>query len=365
MFYHLLYQIIGGDTWTRIFRYITLRSAMALVTAFIITFFMMPPLIRWLKKNKVGQPVRDDDVPEQMSKTGTPTMGGLAVIVGVVVSMLLWTRFDQLYVWLALGIMVLFGAVGFVDDFRKIVSNNPKGLSGKIRLAIEIAGSVVFILMAVRYGDLGADLSLPFIWQYSWQGMPVALFVAFGTVVLVGTGNSVNLTDGMDGLAIGPVIVSAGVFTVLSYLAGHMTLSTYLGIPYIPGAGELTVFAAAIVGSSLAFLWFNCSPASVFMGDTGSLALGGALGAMAVLTHNEVLMMILGGVFVFEALSVIIQVTSFKLTGKRVFLIAPYHHALQRRGWKEQQIVVRMWIISIILGLAALSTLKLRFNIWG
>ena len=365
MFYHLFYQIIGGDTWTRIFRYITLRSAMALVTAFLITFFMMPPLIRWLKKNKVGQPVRDDDVPEQMSKNGTPTMGGLAVIVGVVVSMLLWTRFDQLYVWLALGVMVLFGAVGFVDDFRKIVSNNPKGLSGKIRLAIEITGSVVFILIALRYGDLGADLSLPFIWQYSWQAMPVALFVIFGVIVLVGTGNSVNLTDGMDGLAIGPVIVSSGVFTVLSYLAGHMTLSTYLGIPYIPGAGELTVFAAAVVGSSMAFLWFNCSPASVFMGDTGSLALGGALGAMAVLTHNEVLMMLLGGVFVFEALSVIIQVTSFKLTGKRVFLIAPYHHALQRRGWKEQQIVVRMWIISIILGLAALSTLKLRFNIWG
>jgi len=365
MFYHLLYQLIGDDTWMRIFRYITLRSAMALVTAFVVTFLLMPPLIRWLRKNKVGQPVRDDDVPEQVAKTGTPTMGGLAVIVGVVISMLLWTRFDQLYVWLALGIMVLFGAVGFVDDFQKIVSNNPKGLSGKIRLAIEILGSVVFVLVAVTYGDLGADLSLPFVWQYTWQAMPVALFVLFAAFVMVGTGNSVNLTDGMDGLAIGPVIVSAGIFTVLSYLAGHANLASYLGIPYIAGAGELTVFAAAIVGASLAFLWFNCSPASVFMGDTGSLSLGGALGAMAVLTHNEVLMVILGGVFVFEALSVIIQVTSFKLTGKRVFLIAPYHHSLERRGWKEQQIVVRMWIISIILGLAALSTLKLRFNIWG
>jgi len=365
MFYHLLYSILGPDTPLRVFRYITFRSAGALVTAFCITFLLMPPLIRWLTSHKVGQPIREDYVPEHAAKKGTPTMGGLAILVGMLGSMILWTRFDRYQVWLAMGVTLVFGAVGLVDDYRKIVHHNPKGLSGKIRLLVETVAAIVFVVLAVYVTSLAPDLSVPFLWQVSWPAMPLALFVALGVLVVVGTANAVNLTDGMDGLATGPVIINASVFVLLAYLAGNRSLAAYLGIPYVVGAGELTVFCAAVVGSGLAFLWFNCNPASVFMGDTGSLSLGGALGALAVLTHNELLLLILAGVFLFEALSVIIQVASFKLTGHRVFLMAPYHHSLQRRGWKENQIVVRMWIISLVLGLAALSSLKLRFNVWG
>ncbi len=364
MLYHLFYEYLGANNPLRIFKYITFRASLAMAISFLITFFLMPKLIQWLKTYNIGQPVREDDVPEQAEKSGTPTMGGLAVIAGLTISMLLLARFDQPFVWLALGITLVFAAVGFVDDFRKVAYNDPKGLSGKLRLLIETIASLLFVFCAVKCAGLKTDIIIPFVWKTPFVDVAFPIFALFSVLVIVGSANAVNLTDGMDGLATGPSIIAAGVFTLLAYLAGHAKLSAYLGIAYIPGAGELTLFAAALAGALLAFLWYNCNPASVFMGDLGSLSIGAALGAMAVLTHNELLMIIIGGVFVFETISVIIQVTSYKLTGKRVFLVAPYHHSLERRGWKEQQIVVRMWIIAIILGLIALSSLKLRFNLW-
>jgi len=308
-----------------------------------------------------GQPIRDDG-PEShlLTKKGTPTMGGVLILLAVCSATLLWADLTNPYIWAVLGVTVGFGVIGFLDDFLKVSKRNTKGLSGKLKLALQLAISAVaaFWVLSHLPAGLQTTLAVPFfkdlLLNLGW------LFVAFAILVMVGSSNAVNLTDGLDGLAIVPVMIAAGVFGLISYLAGNTIFSGYLQIHYIPGAGELAVLCGGLVGSALGFLWFNAPPAKVFMGDTGSLALGGALGAISVVTKHELVLAIVGGLFVLETVSVIVQVVSFKLTGKRVFAMAPLHHHFEKKGWAESTIVIRFWIIAMILALAGLATLKLR-----
>jgi len=358
MFYLWLAPL--ADQWSvfNVFKYLTFRTGGAILTAMLICFIFGPAIIRKLRvKQKRGQPIRSDG-PEShiIEKAGTPTMGGFMILLGLFVSTLLWADLTNPYVWCCLFVTFCFGVIGFVDDYKKVSQNSSDGLSGKIKFGLEC---VVVGIMAVWLADYNSPtLAIPFI-KDLLINMGI-FYVPFIIFVVVGMGNAVNLTDGLDGLAIMPVIIAAGTFGLITYLVGNAVFSEYLQITRIVGAGELAVFCGAIIGAGLGFLWYNAPPAMVFMGDTGSLALGGALGTVAVISKHEIVLGIVGGLFVLETVSVIVQVASFKLTGKRVFRMAPIHHHFEKKGWPEPTIVIRFWIIAVILALIGLATLKLR-----
>jgi phospho-N-acetylmuramoyl-pentapeptide-transferase len=360
MLYHILAPFAHDFILFNLFRYITFRTGGALATSLIICFVFGPRIIRWLRsKQGEGQPIRSDGPESHFKKKGTPTMGGLMILVAAILSTLLWVDVSNLYVWIVLFVMTGFGLVGFVDDYQKLTQRSHRGVSGKMRLLIQtvIAGLAVVAIVNMSSPDHATDLAIPFIKDMLPLGW---FFIAFAIFVIVGASNAVNLTDGLDGLATMPVLIVALCFGIIAYLVGNLVFANYLQIHHVPGAGELTVFCGALVGACLGFLWFNAPPAQVFMGDTGSLALGSALGTIAVIIKHEMVLAIIGGLFVMETASVIIQVVSFKLTGKRVFRMAPIHHHFEKLGWSEPTVVIRFWIIACILGLIGLSTLKLR-----
>jgi phospho-N-acetylmuramoyl-pentapeptide-transferase len=344
-----------------VFNYITLRAVLAAMTALIISFLVGPTMIRKLTAYKIGQSVRSDGPQTHLVKAGTPTMGGALILTSIAVTTLLWGDLHNHYVWVVLLTTLGFGVIGWVDDYRKVVHRNPKGLSARAKMAWQ---SIIAVLVGIYLWNAASvpahtELIVPFLKFFVFP-LPAFLFIALVYLVVVGTSNAVNLTDGLDGLAIMPTVMVSGALGIFAYVAGNAVFSKYLGIPYIPGAGELAVFCGAISGAGLAFLWFNAYPAEVFMGDVGALALGAALGTVAVIVRQELVLFIMGGVFVIEAVSVMIQVASFKLTGKRVFRMAPLHHHYELKGWKETQVVVRFWIITMLLVLLGLATLKLR-----
>jgi len=362
MLFNLLPGFADDFQFFNLFRYLTFRAGGAVVTALIISFIVGPALIRWLKsKQGEGQPIREDG-PEShiLTKRGTPTMGGVLILFSLTVSTMLWADLSNPYVWTVLLVTVGFGAIGFADDFLKLTKRNPKGLSSRLKLIgqLGVSFTAALVIMMTMPPPLNDGLSLPFLKDFLIDLGPV--FIPFAMIVMTGASNAVNLTDGLDGLAIVPVMIAAAVFALIAYLAGNSVFSDYLQILYVPGAGELAIFCAALCGASLGFLWFNAPPAMVFMGDTGSLACGGALGAIAVVAKHEIVLAIVGGLFVLETVSVIVQVASFKLTGKRVFRMAPLHHHFEKKGWAEPTIVIRFWIIASVLALAGLATLKLR-----
>jgi len=348
---------LGFPGLLNLFRYITFRAGAATATALFLGLIIGPKFIGWLRvRQGKGQPIRDDGPQSHLSKRGTPTMGGLMILTSITVSMLVWMDFSNRYVWACLFITVGFGLIGFLDDYDKVTKRSHKGVSGRTRLLAEFV--VAAIGSYIILGGTGTELYIPF---YTGPVVDLGLFyVAFASFVIVAFGNAVNLTDGLDGLASMPVIIASLAFLLISYLVGNAVYAKYLGIPFVLGAGDLTVLCSAIVGASLAFLWFNAPPAAVFMGDTGSLALGGALGAIAVSTQHEIVLGIIGGLFVAEAMSVIIQVFFYKRTGRRVFKMAPIHHHFEQMGWSVPTVVIRFWIIAFVLALAGLSTLKLR-----
>jgi phospho-N-acetylmuramoyl-pentapeptide-transferase len=361
MLYQLLAPFAHDFILFNLFRYITFRTGGALATSLIICFVFGPRLIKWLRmKQGEGQPIRADGPETHLKKKGTPTMGGLMILVSVVVSTLLWVDLGDTFTWTVLFVTVSFGLIGFADDYRKLTRRSHHGVSGRVRLLLQIAIAVFAVAVIMRHAapDQASILAIPFlkdvVIQLGW------FYLAFAAFVIVGASNAVNLTDGLDGLATVPVIIVALCFAFITYLVGNHVFANYLQIQHVPGAGELTVFCGALVGGCLGFLWFNAPPAQVFMGDTGSLSLGSALGTVAVITKHEFVLAIVGGLFVVETLSVIIQVASFKLTGKRVFRMAPLHHHFEKLGWSEPTVVIRFWIIACILGLAGLATLKLR-----
>jgi len=345
-----------------VFRYITFRTGGSVVTALLFVFLFGPSIISTLRlKQGKGQPIRTDGPQSHLlTKKGTPTMGGLMILSGIVVATLLWSNLSNPYVWVVLLVTLGFGMIGFYDDYLKVTKQTHNGLSGKARLAIEavIAGVAVVVIMNVGKPGLSTSVAFPF-----FKDLLLDLsvfFVIFGGFVIVASGNAVNLTDGLDGLAIVPVMIAAGTFGLIAYLSGNVVFADYLQIHYVAGVGELAVVCGALMGAGLGFLWFNAPPAQVFMGDTGSLALGGLLGTVAVATKHEIVLAVVGGLFVLEAVSVIVQVASFKLTGKRVFKMAPIHHHFEQLGWTEPQVVIRFWIIAVVLALIGLATLKLR-----
>ncbi len=360
MLYWLSGLAEGGDVFN-LFRYITFRAGAAFFTALLFGFLFGRPLIDLLRRRQgKGQPIRDDGPQTHFAKAGTPTMGGLLILSAILVSTLLWARLDNPYVWIVLFVTYGFGLIGFADDYAKVTKQNSRGVSSRMRmlLGLLIAAFAGGMAAYVHPAELANQLAFPVfkntLLNLGW------FFVPFAMVVIVGAANAVNLTDGLDGLAIMPVMIAAGTLGVIAYAVGRIDFTEYLGVHYVPGTGEILVFTAALIGGGLGFLWYNAPPAAVFMGDTGSLALGGALGAIAVATKHEIVLAIVGGLFVVEALSVIIQVAYFKRTGKRVFLMAPIHHHFEKKGWAEPQIVIRFWIISVILALIGLATLKLR-----
>jgi phospho-N-acetylmuramoyl-pentapeptide-transferase len=345
-----------------VFRYITVRTGGAMITALIFVFLFGPRIISKLRTLQgKGQPIRTDGPQSHLvTKKGTPTMGGLMILLGIVAATVLWANPANSYVWIVLGVTLSFGAIGFYDDYLKVTRQTHAGFSGKIRFSIELLVAVAACYFIVSLGrePFASSLTFPF---FKDLLLPLGwLFLVFGAFVIVGAGNAVNLTDGLDGLAIVPVIIAALSFGLIAYLAGNATLSDYLQIHNVAGTGELAVLCGAVIGAGLGFLWFNAPPASIFMGDTGSLALGGMIGSIAVATKHEIVLAVIGGLFVLEAVSVIVQVVSYKLTGKRVFRMAPLHHHFEQKGWTEPQIVIRFWIISVVLALVGLSTLKLR-----
>jgi len=360
MLYWLTEFSDGGDVFN-LFRYITFRAGAAFFTALVFGFLFGPPLINLLRRRQgKGQPIRADGPEGHFAKAGTPTMGGVLILGAVAVATLLWARLDNPYVWVTLFVTLSFGLVGFADDYAKVSRSDTKGVPGRVRLALGvlIGGFAALACLLVHPEELSGQLAFPF---FKDVLLDMGLFfVPFVMLVIVGSANAVNLTDGLDGLAIMPVMIAAGTLGVIAYAVGRVDFTDYLEVHYVPGTGELLVFVAALIGGGLGFLWYNAPPAAVFMGDTGSLALGGALGAIAVATKHEIVLAIVGGIFVVEALSVIIQVFYFKRTGKRVFLMAPIHHHFEKRGWEESQIVIRFWIISLILALIGLATLKIR-----
>jgi phospho-N-acetylmuramoyl-pentapeptide-transferase len=345
-----------------LFRYITFRTGGATITALIISLLCGPAFIRWLKAHQVeGQPIRDDG-PEShlLSKIGTPTMGGLLILIAFVVSTLLWMPLSNPYLWPVLLVVIAFGAIGSVDDWMKLRRRSHNGMSARMKMGMQLVVGFIATLAFVQLSpeSLRYGVAVPFL-KDTLISMGI-LYVPFAVMVIVGASNAVNLTDGLDGLAIVPVMIVAGCFALIAYLAGNYNFATYLQINYVPGTGDLAVMCGALIGSGLGFLWFNAPPARVFMGDTGSLSLGGGLGAISVATRHELVLAITGGLFVVETVSVILQVASFKLTGKRIFLMAPLHHHFEKKGWAEPTIVIRFWIISVVLAVAGLSSLKLR-----
>jgi phospho-N-acetylmuramoyl-pentapeptide-transferase len=362
MLYPLLYPFADQFQVFNLFRYITFRSGGAMVTALVISFLLGPHLILWLRrKQSNGQPIRPDGPNGHLiRKKGTPTMGGFLILIALAISTLLWADLTNPYVWIVLLVTVGFGLIGFFDDYRKLTNNSHHGISGRARLALEIVlGTAACLAIAfVAPTGLANALAVPFfknvLIELGWFYLP------FGVLVIIGASNAVNLTDGLDGLAIVPSMIAAGCFAFIAYLAGNLIFANYLQIHHIAGAGELTVFCGAMVGASLGFLWFNAPPAMVFMGDTGSLSIGAALGTISVIAKHELVLAIIGGLFVLEAISVIVQVVSFKMTGRRVFRMAPLHHHFEQKGWEEPTIVIRFWIIAWILAIVGLATLKLR-----
>ena len=350
----------GGDFFN-LFRYITFRAGGAFMTALIFGFVFGKPLINVLRRTQgKGQPIRDDGPEGHFAKAGTPTMGGLLIVGALVTSTLLWARWDNPYVWMVLLVTISFGVIGFADDYAKVSKQTTAGVSGKVRMLIGLVIAALAAWWATQNHPeaLVNELAFPFFKDLLLNlGF---LFIPFATFVIVGAANAVNLTDGLDGLAIMPVMIAAAAFGIIAYAVGRTDFTEYLDVHYVPGSGEILIFCAGLIGGGLGFLWYNAPPAAVFMGDTGSLALGGALGAIAVATKHEIVLGIVGGLFVLEALSVIIQVLYFKRTGKRVFLMAPIHHHYEKLGWSESQIVIRFWIISLILAMIGLATLKVR-----
>ncbi len=352
---------LGDAGLFNLFRYITFRAGAAFFTALLFGFIFGRPLINLLRRRqRNGQPIRDDGPQGHLSKAGTPTMGGVLILGAVVSSTLLWARLDNPYIWIVLLVTIAFGAIGFADDYAKVSKNNTKGVSGRTRMALGLAIAACAGVAAAAFHpeQLTNQLAFP-VFKTVLLNLGI-FFVPFSMLVIVGAANAVNLTDGLDGLAIMPVMIAAGALGIIAYAVGRADFTQYLDVHYVPGTGEILIFTAGLIGGGLGFLWYNAPPAAVFMGDTGSLALGGALGAIAVCTKHEIVLAIVGGLFVVEALSVIIQVLYFKRTGRRVFLMAPIHHHFEKKGWAEPQIVIRFWIISVILALIGLATLKVR-----
>jgi phospho-N-acetylmuramoyl-pentapeptide-transferase len=354
---YLLAESLDFPGILNLVRYLSFRAGAAIMTALLIGLIIGPRFIGWLRvRQGKGQPIRSDGPQTHLAKRGTPTMGGLMILTALMLSVLLWMDLRSIYVWACIFVTLGFGAIGFLDDYDKVTKASHKGLSGRLRLLIEfaIAGFATWLIVSRN----GTDLYLPF-----WSGGAIDLgpaYYVFAAFVIVSFGNAVNLTDGLDGLASMPVIIACMAFMLIAYIVGRADYSAYLGLPHVPGAGDLVVLCGAIVGACLAFLWFNAPPAAVFMGDTGSLALGGTIGVIAVVAHHEIVLAIIGGLFVVEALSVIIQVFYYKRTGKRVFRMAPIHHHFEQLGWHETTVVIRFWIVSFVLALAGLATLKLR-----
>lgn len=362
MLYNLLFPLADEYIIFNLFKYLTFRTGGAIMTALLISFLIGPAVIRWLRsKQAKGQPIRADGPETHFKKVGTPTMGGIMILFSVCLSTLLWVDLSNLYMWVALFVFLGFGTIGFFDDYLKLTKQNPNGLSGKLKLLFQflIAGIACYAILQISGAtDFSTKLAFPsfknFMIQLGWFYIPFAIFV------IVGASNAVNLTDGLDGLAIVPVMIAAGCFGIITYMVGNTVFSNYLQLHYIANVGELAIMCGALIGAGLGFLWYNAPPAAIFMGDTGSLAMGGFLGTISVMTKHEIVLAIVGGLFVLEALSVMIQVASFKLTGKRVFRMAPIHHHFEKKGWPESTIVVRFWIIAFILALVGLATLKLR-----
>jgi phospho-N-acetylmuramoyl-pentapeptide-transferase len=361
MLFNLLSPFADDFGLFNLFRYLTFRTGGAVLTALVISFVLGPPLIRWLRaKQGEGQPIREDGPKTHLAKKGTPTMGGALILMAIFSATLLWADLTNGYVWAVLMVTLGFGMIGVVDDYQKLTKRSSKGISARMKLLLQGAIALLAAIWIAQMtgGALGTGLALPF---FKNLLLPLGwAFFLFAVLVMIGTSNAVNLTDGLDGLAIVPTMIAAACFLIIAYLVGHANFAPYLGVPYIPGTGELAVFCGALVGAALGFLWFNAPPAMVFMGDTGSLATGGAIGTVAVVTKHELVLIIIGGLFVLEAVSVIVQVLSFKLTGKRVFRMAPLHHHFEQKGWEEPTVVIRFWIIAVILALIGLSTLKLR-----
>ncbi|MGD0906241.1 MAG: phospho-N-acetylmuramoyl-pentapeptide-transferase [Candidatus Acidiferrales bacterium] len=373
LFYHLLQRYFHA---LNVFRYITVRTALASLTALLITLVLGPWTIRRLRDLQIGQFIREEGPKSHQSKAGTPTMGGVLIVASTVIPTLLWGDLENVYVWLAIFTMLAFGAIGFIDDYRKVVKKRNLGLTGKRKFALQCLASIgvaLALLSLTAGGSYSTQLSVPFFknfhpdlvihslltWPHLWS-LAYFPFVVFVVCVVVGSSNAVNLTDGLDGLAIGCVVVAAGALTVLTYVTSFARFAAYLDIQHLPEVGELTVFCGALVGSALGFLWYNAHPAEVFMGDVGSLALGGSIGMIAVSIKQEILLFFVGGVFVLEALSVILQVASFRLTGKRIFRMSPLHHHFELEGWSESKIIVRFWVVALVFALFSLTTLKLR-----
>jgi len=358
VFYNFLLPWATEFTFLNVFRYITFRSVAALITALLISIIIGPMFIRWLKRVKFGQPIHED-VAAHKSKAGTPTMGGLLIIFSLSVSALLWADLTNYYIWLSLFIFWGFGAIGFADDYLKVRRNNNKGISARVKIGWQILIATIAILLLLQDESFSTILSIPFFKAYK-PDLGI-FYIPFAIIVIVGASNGVNLTDGLDGLAIGPAIVAASVFAVFCYVAGHAIFSSYLLITFMPKVGEVTILCTALAGAGLGFLWYNAYPAQMFMGDVGSLSVGGILGFLAVLCKQELLLAVVGGMFVIESLSVILQVGYFKWSGgKRIFKMAPLHHHFELKGIPESKIIIRFWITSILLGLFALSVLKLR-----
>lgn len=359
MLFHLLYPLHIDYSFFNVFRYITFRTIYATVTALVICFIVGPWLIQKLQAMRIGQPIREDGPNSHLAKQGTPTMGGVLIIFAVVISTLLWANLTVQYIWLVLLVFLGYGLIGFLDDYRKLTRSNSKGVPGKVRLAGEIA--IALFVGAILYvkPDFSSQVTIPFfktvLPDLGWGYILLSVFI------IVGAANAVNLTDGLDGLAIGPAITCFITYLLFAYFAGNIKISGYLQLPYVAGTGELAVFCGAVVGAGIGFLWYNAYPAQVFMGDVGSLSLGGALGTVAIVTKQEILLAIVGGIFVLETFSVIFQVGWFKIShGRRIFRMAPIHHHFELKGWPEPKVIVRFWIISILLALLAMSTLKIR-----
>ncbi|MBU0860048.1 MAG: phospho-N-acetylmuramoyl-pentapeptide-transferase [Alphaproteobacteria bacterium] len=361
MLYNLLVPLSDDLIFFNLFRYLTFRTGCAVMTALLICFLIAPGMIRWLKMKQAGASnIREYLEEAHKSKSGTPTMGGLMILIAVTISTLLWADLTNVYVWYALLVMVGFGLIGFGDDYLKLTKKNSKGLPGKMKLLAQcVVGLIATIgIMYSLPEAIESHVAIPFFKNFFINLS--YFFIPWAIIVMIGASNAVNITDGLDGLAIVPVAIAAACFGLIAYLAGHTVYANYLQIPYVAGTGELAILCGALVGAAMGFLWYNAPPAMVFMGDTGSLAMGGVLGAISVITKHELVLAVIGGLFVMETLSVIVQVASFKLTGKRVFAMAPLHHHFEKKGWSESTIVVRFWIIAVILALVGLSTLKLR-----
>ncbi len=361
MLYHLLYPLNEQFAVLNVVRYLTFRAAAAVVTALVLTLVLGPGFIRWLRRLSIGQNIRAEGPESHQQKAGTPTMGGVLILFSMVVPTLLWARLDNVYVWLALAVTILYGGIGFADDLLKVRRGRNQGLTAKAKfvlLASVAAAGGMFLMYLPNDYNFSPTIAFPFFKTAVFNvGL---LYIPFVALVLTGSSNAVNLTDGLDGLAIGATIIAAATYAIFTYIAGNSVVAGYLQVPYVRSVGEVSIFCAALVGASLGFLWFNAHPAEVFMGDVGSLAIGGAIGIVAVLSKQEMVLVLVGGLFVLEALSVIVQVASFKLTGRRVLRMAPIHHHFELEGWAESKIIVRFWILAILFALISLSTLKLR-----